>query len=128
MSYEIAAIIILFSSLIGIGVILFRKIPVLVELPDYKSSNVLISFPVKWYKNLKEKIKNISFFKSFSSGVFLQKILSKIRILSLKVENKIAFWLQKLRERSLKKKNLENDNYWEELKKPTNEEDKDMPA
>jgi len=128
MSYEIAAIIILFSSLIGIGVILFRKIPVLAELPDYKPSNVVISSPVKWYKNLKEKIKNISFFKSFSSGVFLQKILSKIRILSLKVENKIAFWLQKLRERSLKKKNLENDNYWEELKKPTNKEDKNWPA
>ncbi len=128
MSYEIAAIIILFSSLIGIGVILFRKIPVLAELPDYKPSNVVMSSPVKWYKNLKEKVKNISFFKSFSSGVFLQKILSKIRILSLKVENKIAFWLQKLRERSLKKKNLENDNYWEELKKPTNKEDKNWPA
>jgi len=44
------------------------------------------------------------------------------------VENKIASWLQKLRERSLKEKNLENDNYWEELKKPTNEEDKNWPA
>lgn len=127
MSYEIVAIIILVGSLIGIGVILFRKIPVLVKLPDYSSSNVLIFFPVKWCKNLKEKIKNISFFKSFSSEIFLQKILSKIRILSLKVENKIAFWLQKLRERSLKKKNLENDNYWEELKKPTNKEDKNSP-
>ncbi len=124
---ELIATIILVGSLLGIVVILFRKIPVLAELPDYEPSNVVISFPVRWCKNLKEKIKNISVFKSFSSEIFLQKILSKIRILSLRVENKIASWLQKLRERSLKEKNLENDNYWEELKKPTNEEDKNSP-
>lgn len=124
---ELIATIILVGSLLGMAVILFRKIPVLVKLPDYNSSNTLVSLPVKWCKNLKEKIKNISVFKSFSSEIFLQKILSKIRVLSLRVENKIASRLQKLREKALKKKNLENDNYWEELKKPTNEEDKDSP-
>ena len=123
---ELIATIILVGSLLGMAVILFRKIPVLVKLPDYNSSNTLVSLPVKWCKNLKEKIKNISVFKSFSSEIFLQKILSKIRVLSLRVENKIASRLQKLREKALKKKNLENDNYWEELKKPTNEEDKDL--
>jgi len=124
---ELIATIILVGSLLGVAVILFRKIPVLVKLPDYNPSNVLVSLPVKWCKNLKEKIKNISVFKSFSSEIFLQKILSKIRVLSLRVENKIASRLQKLREKALKKKNLENDNYWEELKKPTNEEDKNSP-
>jgi len=124
---ELIATIILVGSLLGIAVILFRKIPVLVKLPDYNSSNTLVSLPVKWCKNLKEKIKNISVFKSFSSEIFLQKILSKIRVLSLRVENKIASRLQKLREKALKKKNLENDNYWEELKKSTNEEDKNSP-
>jgi len=124
---ELIATIILVGSLSGIAVILFRKIPVLVKLPDYNSSNTPVSLPVKWCKNLKEKIKNISVFKSFSSEIFLQKILSKIRVLSLRVENKIASRLQKLREKALKKKNLENDNYWEELKKSTNEEDKNSP-
>ena len=117
---ELIATIILVGSLLGMAVILFRKIPVLVKLPEYNPSNALVFFPVKWCKNLKEKIKNISVFKSFSSEIFLQKILSKIRVLSLRVENKIASRLQKLREKALKKKNLENDNYWEELKKPTN--------
>ena len=34
MSYELIATIILFGSLLGMVVILFRKIPVLVELPE----------------------------------------------------------------------------------------------
>ena len=68
---------------------------------------------------LKEKIKILNPFKSFSYEIFLQKLLSKIRILSLKTDNKTFNWLQKLREKSQKKKNLENDNYWEEIKKST---------
>jgi len=109
---ELIATIILVSSLIGMAVILFRKIPVLVELPEIS----LQKEEGKLFLRLKEKIKEISPFKSFSFEIFLQKLLSKIRILTLKIENKTANWLQKLRERAQKKK-LENDHYWEELKK-----------
>jgi len=112
---EIFATIILFGSLLGMGTILFRKIPLLSELPE-----VPVRFNLKrTLLKLKEKIKILNPFKDFSSEVFLQKILSKIRILALKIENKIANYLQKLREKSQKKKAKENDHYWKELKKST---------
>lgn len=117
MNFEIITEIILFCSLLGMGIIILRKIPVLSELPEIPVDRI------NWKDillNLKERIKNLSPFKSFSHEVFLQKILSKIRILSLKSENKIGSWLQKLRERAQKKKNLENDSYWEEVKKSAN--------
>lgn len=118
MEYELIAKIIFFGSLIGIGVIIFRKAPVLVELPDQKPLTTPTA-AVSWYKNLAEKVKILNPFKSFSYEVFLQKILSKIRILSLKADSKTFNWLQKLRERAQKKKTEENDNYWEEIKKST---------
>lgn len=118
MSYEIVAIIILGGSLFGMGVILFRKIPVLAELPDVLPQKE----EGKLFLKLKEKIKILNPFKKFSFEIFLQKLLSKIRILTLKTENKTFNWLQKLREKSQKKKFKENDNYWEELKKSTNQE------
>lgn len=115
MNSELAAAIILFGSLLGMGAIISRKIPVLIELPEVPAR-------VNWkdtLSKLKEKIKILNPFKSFSYEIFLQKLLSRVRILSLKSENKIGGWLQKLREKSQKKKNLENDNYWQELKKST---------
>lgn len=115
MNFELIAGIILFGSLLGTGVIILRKIPVLVNLPE-----VLPQIEKeKLFLRLKTKIKEIPGLKSFSQEVFLQKILSKIRILSLKSENKTGSWLQKLREKSQKNKFQENDNYWEEIKKST---------
>ena len=112
---EIFATIILFGSLVGMGVILFRKIPLLVELPEIPAR---FNFKRTLLK-LKEKIKIFNPLKYFFSEIFLQKILSKIRIITLKFESKIATYLQKLREKSQKKKTKENDNYWQELKKST---------
>ncbi len=108
------AIIVLSFSLIGMGVILFRKVPVLTELPEVSGG---FGFKIKFLQ-IKEKIRNSKYFKLLSFEVLLQKVLSKIRILSLKAENKISIWLQKLREKSQKKK--ENDKYWQELKKSIN--------
>ncbi len=116
MGFEIAALIILLIGLIGMGVIIYRKIPVLAELPETSAQakeNLLV--------RLKNKVFNISFVKNFSFALFLQKILSKIRILTLRTESKTADWLQKLREKSQKKKNFDNDNYWQELKNSTAE-------
>ena len=117
MNFELVAIIILFGSFLGMGAIISRKIPVLMELQEVPARD-------SWkdtLSKLKEKIKTLNPFKSFSYEIFLQKLLSKVRILSLKTDNKTFNRLQKLRERSLKKKNLENDNYWEEIKKSTTE-------
>ncbi|MBZ9569724.1 hypothetical protein KJA16_02275 [Patescibacteria group bacterium] len=110
------AIIVLSFSLIGMGVILFRKVPVLTELSEVPGG---FDFKIKFLQ-IKEKIKNSKYFKLLSFEVLLQKVLSKIRILSLKAENKISIWLQKLREKSQKKK--ENDKYWQELKKSINQD------
>lgn len=113
MSYEIIiSAIVLVGSLLGISRIVFRKIPILAELPEV--SEGWLKEPL-WHK-LRDKIKNTKPVKSFSFEMFLQKILSRITILTLKIESKTANWLQKLRERA-QKKSLGEDNYWERLKK-----------
>jgi hypothetical protein len=106
---EIIALILLICSLTGLGIIVRRKIPVLLELPE--------TAPIQFdFKSILSKIKSLSIFEDFSGEMFLHKILSKIRVLTLKFENKTSNWLQKLRQRSLKKKFSENDNYWQEIK------------
>ena len=115
MNSELAAVIILFGSLLGVGAIMLRKIPALVELPEVIKKP---SGEPLWPK-LKRKIKNTPGFKSFSYEIFLQKLLSRIRILTLKTDNKTSGWLQRLREKSRKQKL--SDNYWEEIKKSTTE-------
>ena len=107
---ELIALIILMSSLIGMGTILFKKIPLLLELPETLPSQF------SW-RAIFSKAKKIIPPKGFSSEVFLQKILSKIRILTLKTDNKTFSLLQRLREKSQKKKFGENDNYWQEIRK-----------
>ncbi len=113
MNFEFLAQIVLIFSLAGIIIIIFRKIPALVALPEVLSQK---KTPISL--RMREKIRQFNPFKNFSSDLFLQKLLSKIRILTLKTENKTFSWLQKLREKTQKKK-LE-DNYWEEIKKDKN--------
>jgi hypothetical protein len=109
---ELIAAIILVSSLSGIGVITYRKSSQLLELPE--ASLVQL--------NWKDKLagaKDFSLWKDFSFEIFLQKILSRIRILTLKTDNKTSTWLQRLREKSQKDKVKEEDNYWERVKEST---------
>ena len=115
---ELIAVIILVCSLIGMGVIIFRKIPVLLTLPEISLQRE------SFISKIKEKLKKLNPFKNFSYEVFLQKILTKIRILSLKTDNKTFNWLQKLREKSKKEKIKENDSYWTELKNSIDKEKK----
>ena len=99
---EIIAIVILIISIFGIGIIIYRKIPTLRELPEpfEKSAKNKNSFFLK----IKEKIKNLL----ISNEKYLQKILSKIRILILKIDNKTFGWLQELRKRSQKRGDKKN--------------------
>lgn len=110
---ELILTIILVSSLTGIVVILFRKIPVLVKLEEASEASG------DWQPlilKIKKRSKFLPRAKTFNYELYLQKILSKIRILTLKTENKTSDWLEKLRQ----KNNQEKDNYWEELKKAKN--------
>jgi hypothetical protein len=118
---EIIAFIIFLISLAGIGFIVFQKIPVLVQLPEI----VEIPRTGRLIDRLKSRIKNLPPFKSFSSELFLQKTLSKIRVLTLKIESKTATLLQKLRKENQEKQNNKaNDNYWSEIKSSINKDEK----
>ena len=113
---ELILLLVLFSSFLGMTIIIVRKIPVLAQLPEVPTK---FDFKIKIQK-IAEKIKNFKYLKIPSFEILLQKILSKIRILTLKIENKTDGWLQKLREKTQKKK--ENDKYWKKLTKSINEE------
>jgi len=112
---ETFATIILGGSLLGIGTILFRKAPLLVELED----DVDIKAPILKFK---DRVKEVN---PFSLEKILHKILSTFRVFSLRLEKKTGDQLQKLREKSKIKRNG-GDNYWEELKKAKEENEGEM--
>ncbi|MGB9743195.1 MAG: hypothetical protein ACPLW9_00545 [Minisyncoccales bacterium] len=124
---QLVALIIFISSFLGLVFIVYRQLPILVQLPVATTS--FLNWRERWLK-----IKTWPFWKNFSLEKILQKILSKIRILTLKIDHKIANCLQRLRERIKKKKTEENlstptndqvlennnkkqDDYWQEIKK-----------
>jgi hypothetical protein len=106
---ELIALFILICSLTVITIMLFRKIPLLLELPETLPGRL------KW-KDVFLTFKNSIPFGKFPTEAFLQKILSRVRVLTLKTDNKTSNWLQRLRRSSAKKKFGENDNYWQEIK------------
>lgn len=108
---ELIATVILLVSILEIAIIIFRKIPALAELSIPENGKI------GFFKKIKDKLKNQRFLRIFPSEMLLQKALSKIRVLTLKTENKTGCWLSKLRQRALKKKKDFSDNYWQEIKK-----------
>ncbi len=124
---ELIATIILIGSFLGIILIAFKKKSILAQLPENpkkdECSLSLKCFLKEKINPIKNKIKNWKYFKKINPDIFFQNILSKIRVLSLKIENKTANLLQKIREKTQKKKIKEgdNDNYWQEIKKKTKE-------
>ncbi|MCK4354849.1 hypothetical protein KAW43_00660 [Candidatus Parcubacteria bacterium] len=102
----IIATIIFLGSLCGIGVILFRKIPILDELPIIEEQE-------------QERVEAFT----------LKKFLAHAKNFYSKMENKANFLLENLKREKKEKKNIEEyenkdqddepkkDNYWEELKK-----------
>jgi len=109
------ASVILVCSLIGMGIIAFGKIPILVEL-SVSQEPIKKEKIISW---IKKKVEDREFLKDFSYETFLQKLLYRIKILTLKTENKTTNLLQELKEKSKKKKIAAEDNYWDEIKKST---------
>lgn len=91
---NLIAAIILIGSVLGIIFILFRKIPVLLELPEVPEGGEIVGVEVS-IQEIKGKIKKI-----FPHHIVLQKILSRIRIIVLKIERKIDNLLQSLRKKA----------------------------
>lgn len=117
---ELIATIILVGSLMGIAVILWRKLPLLNQLPtsEVTTGPSLIS-------KIKNKIHPVQLIKNLPMETFLQKVLSRFRVFTLKTEQKTALWLQKLREKSARKKKFENDNYWGKIKNEADQKNDD---
>ena len=109
MNFEITALIITIASFLILVFFVFKKIPKIKEAPEAEA--------IFLKKELKEKIKVETKKVTRQSANFLEallhKFLSKVRILSLRVDKKLSDWILKLRERSKKKK---IDSYWSEIK------------
>jgi hypothetical protein len=107
---EIIAKLIFGGSLAGITIIAFKKTPILIEIPEEEIEKISFKKP---FVKLTNKIRSSKF---FSSNLLFQRILSKIKIITLIVERKTEDKLINLREEAKKKKDLESDNYWEKLR------------
>lgn len=120
MSFEEIILIILFVSFFVIIFLLWRKIPLIAELtvPSTTKKTGLLFI-------LRDGISKILELRHINFLLVAQKILSKIRILALKIERVIALWLQKLREKSRKKNVVEQDRYWSTLKEIKDESNKE---
>ncbi|MBI2042420.1 MAG: hypothetical protein HYT21_01525 [Candidatus Nealsonbacteria bacterium] len=108
---EVILIIFVVFSFAGITAIVFRKIPALINLPAVSSPKDPLLL------RLKNKIKNLPGAETIDYEFYLQKVLSKIRVLTLKTEQKTGHWLEKLRQKSRQKQIDRQDDYWEKLKK-----------
>jgi len=118
--YELIALIILIGSILGISIILLRKIPALIELPEVVEKPQERGLTLK----LKKRVGNV-----FPKEIVLQKTLSRFRILMLKIEKKTDDLLQKLRKKS-KEKQKTNDSdkeEWQDLKGLIEDKFKDLP-
>ena len=112
---ELIATIIFISSFLGMFVIAARKIP---EIRELEASDT--DFFV-WFNAVKQKIQKNVFSKleKFQQAdfwdIWWQKALSKIKILSLRIESKSTRLLEKSRERNKRKK--QDTKYWEKISK-----------
>lgn len=117
MKFESILQIILLGSSIGLGGIIFSKIPILRTLPERSSrfSEKKQDFVLR----LKTEIKKLNPFKALTFEVFLEKVLTSIRTISLNMENKTSDLIKELKQNVEERKARENDNYWDEIKNST---------
>ena len=113
MNSEIIALIVAIISFLILVFFVCKKIPKIKEFPESESIFLKKEFKEKVKSKIKKATKNITdFFENL-----LHKFLSRVRILSLKVDKKLSDWILKLRERSKKK---QIDSYWSEIKESIN--------
>jgi len=122
MKFESILQIILFGSSIGLAGIIFKKIPLLRTLPV--ESSLLLEKKQDFVLRLKTGVRRLNPFKNLSYEMFLEKLLTSLRALSLRIEGKTSVSLQQLKQAVKEKKIRENDNYWEEIKRTTEKKSK----
>ena len=93
---QLIATIIFLGSVLGIVFILYKKIPVLVKLPQngsagFKKHKIIL--------NIKDKIK-YHHFNRFEKKMLLHKLLSWIKVMTLKAEVRIDAVLHRIRKKA----------------------------
>lgn len=112
---ELIATIILFVSFFGMLIIFARRIP------DLKRLEVSEKMGPNFFSVSKQKVQKMVLAKSKELAeigfweVLLQKIVSKVRVFSLRIEAKCSRLLESTRERSKREK--ESKKYWERISK-----------
>jgi hypothetical protein len=114
--------IIFFGCTLSLGVLVARKMPVFGQIPRVSEVNgKRVNFSQTLHTWIVARLKQIPIFetwlKDFSYTSFLQKFLSKVRVMMLKMEHKTGSYLEKLRVQAKEKQEAAaNDNYWSDLK------------
>jgi hypothetical protein len=114
--------IIFLGCTISIGAIVARKMPALAQiksLPQIAEQKTGWSAAIRLWIVL--RLKQVPLFrewlKDFSYTNFLQKLLSKVRVMTIKLENKTGSYLEKLRLQAKEKQEAAvSDNYWSDIK------------
>jgi len=112
MSFELIASITAILSFIGLAIIILKAVPQLKEMPEPEF--VFIRKDLR--KKIRDKTKEVLKENSNNLESVLHKILSRIRIVSLRVDKRVSDWILKLRSRSLERTKEGLDNYWKEIK------------
>lgn len=97
----------LLVSLAGMLIIIYRKLPLVMEFSVGNGESVFL----KMRRNIKEK----DWSKVFNTRNFLRKTLMRIRILNLKSENIINKKLEEWKHKEIERSPNE-DNYWKKIK------------
>jgi hypothetical protein len=92
---QLIVAIILLISLIGLVVIIIRKLPVLVVLPQIGSASVK---DFKFVEIIRDLVK--SKMVIFEKKIFVQKFLSWVKVMTLKIETKVDKMLHGIRKKS----------------------------
>ena len=120
---ELIASIILGVSLCGAFFIVGRKIPTLLELPNIPPAPGPIGLRASILNKTGQLLRRIPFLKNFSWETWVEKKLSKARVLALKTDNKITGYLTALHVWEEEKKNgfsgntTRTNEYWSDVKK-----------
>jgi hypothetical protein len=108
----IIAQIIFALSILGILIIIFRKIPIILKYPRSAEEKEMVDLREQWEK-IKDETKITTFFHdSFIPGT--EKFLRRIKIILLKFDNFLAKRVDKLRAK-MKKRNGEDNDFSDEV-------------
>jgi len=111
MNFNLIALVLLAISFIGMVFMVLKKVP---ELREKTEPDINI-FKKETRKKIKDKTREILKNNSSSIENVLHKLLSKVRILSLKTDKLVSGWITSLRKRSVERK-IGLDSYWKDIK------------